>query len=82
MLTSKVLVHGLLINKTTYMKMENNLSKNGTRTKACHQICFFDGNSSKTQYSIRCVFNTKLNDLEIVLSTEFCEFSPESRYGT
>ena len=26
--------------------------------------------------------NTKLNDLEIVLSTEFCEFSPESRYGT
>lgn len=39
-------------------------------------------NSSKTQYSIRCVFNTKLNDLEIVLSTEFCEFSPESRYGT
>ena len=30
---------------------------------------------------MRCVFNTKLNDLEIVLSTEFCEFSPESRYA-
>ena len=60
--------------------MENNLSKNGTRTKTCHQICFFDGNNSETQYSIRCVFNTKLNDLENVLSTEFSNFSPESRY--
>ena len=30
------------------------------------RFAFFNGNGSKTQYSIRSVFNTKLNDLENV----------------